>query len=447
MQYSVGLLVTAPLAVWLEPMRVEWTGALFGSLAYLVVGNSLVAISLLLAMLRHGEASRVSALFFLVPPCSAVIAYAALDEAIPALAWLGMALAALGILLVTRARPAPPGSTGNISGGQVEWASSRRPAHVFPNERRHHRRPAGFRADPDRLAGGPLEPPGQRRHRRAQPLRGLSVAAGAAVPRHDPGRSGRHDALGYVGAFAGGIAITFVAGFASRRRARARALTDRSIEGLAAAYANAGYMGIPLCVALFGAESLAPAAFATLLTASVLFGCAIALIELDRQQAPGLGATLLKVGQALMRNPLLAAPVAGLAWAATGIALPEGLDRYVTLLGASASPCALVAIGLFLAQTETASPGPGVLRLVLGKLLLQPAATAALAFLVFDMPPLWAWTAVLMSALPIGTGPFMLARMYGRDARLTSRAILVSTLASVLTISLLVAWISAHPIN
>lgn len=251
---------------------------------------------------------------------------------------------------------------------------------------------------------------------------------------------------GYVGAFAGGIAITFVAGFAGRRRA-ARALTDRSIEGLAAAYANAGYMGIPLCVALFGAESLAPAAFATLLTASVLFGCAIALIELDRQQAPGLGATLLKVGQALMRNPLLAAPVAGLAWAATGIALPEGLDRYVTLLGASASPCALVAIGLFLAQTETASPGPGVLRLVLGKLLLQPAATAALAFLVFDMPPLWAWTAVLMSALPIGTGPFMLARMYGRDARLTSRAILVSTLASVLTISLLVAWISAHPLN
>ena len=48
----------------------------------------------------------MSALFFLVPPCSAVIAYAALDEAIPALAWPGMALAALGILLVTRARPA-----------------------------------------------------------------------------------------------------------------------------------------------------------------------------------------------------------------------------------------------------------------------------------------------------------------------------------------------------
>ncbi len=250
---------------------------------------------------------------------------------------------------------------------------------------------------------------------------------------------------GFVAAFAGGIAATFLASFLGARRTQ-RALTDRSIQGLAASYANAGYMGIPLCLALFGAESLAPATFTTLLTASVLFGFAIALIEFDRQQAPSLRATLLKVGRALMRNPLLAAPVLGLAWAFTGVPVPEGLDRYVALLGASASPCALVTIGLFLAQTETSSSGPGVLRLVTSKLLLQPAVTAVLAFYVFPMPPMWAWTAVLMSALPIGTGPFMLAAMYGRDARVTSRAILVSTVASVLTVSLLVAWISAHPL-
>ncbi|WP_343499024.1 DMT family transporter [Achromobacter denitrificans] len=107
-QYAVGLAVTAPLVFWLEPMRIEWTGALWASLAYLVVGNSLVAITLLLTMIRHGEASRVSALFFLVPPCTAVIALAILDEPIPALAWPGMALAAIGILLVTRAKPAAP---------------------------------------------------------------------------------------------------------------------------------------------------------------------------------------------------------------------------------------------------------------------------------------------------------------------------------------------------
>ncbi|MDQ6214170.1 AEC family transporter [Achromobacter insolitus] len=251
---------------------------------------------------------------------------------------------------------------------------------------------------------------------------------------------------GFVGAFAGGIAVTFLASFIGPRRTQG-ALTDRSIQGLAASYANAGYMGIPLCLALLGPDSMAPATFTTLLTASVLFGFAIALIEFDRQQTPNLPSTLYKVGRALLRNPLLAAPLLGLAWAFTGLALPEGVDRYVALLGASASPCALVTIGLFLAQTETSSSGPGVMRLVSGKLLLQPAVTALLAFYVFAMPPVWAWTAVLMSALPIGTGPFMLAQMYGRDARVTSRAILVSTVASVLTVSLLVAWISAHPIS
>jgi len=101
-QYGVGLAVSAPLAFWLESMRIEWTAPLLGSLAYLVVGNSLVAITLLLAMIRHGEASRVSALFFLVPPCTAIIALLILREPIPPLAWPGMVLAALGILLVTR---------------------------------------------------------------------------------------------------------------------------------------------------------------------------------------------------------------------------------------------------------------------------------------------------------------------------------------------------------
>jgi drug/metabolite transporter (DMT)-like permease len=72
------------------------------SLAYLVLGNSLVAISLLLAMIRHGEASRVSALFFVVPPATAVLAYFTLGETLPLAAWPGIALAVAGIYLVMR---------------------------------------------------------------------------------------------------------------------------------------------------------------------------------------------------------------------------------------------------------------------------------------------------------------------------------------------------------
>ena len=101
-QYAVGLAGTLPIALLFEDLHVDWTGELAVSLAYLVLGNSLVAVTLLLAMIRHGEASRVSALFFLIPPLAALIAWLLLGEPMPPAAWPGLALAALGVALATR---------------------------------------------------------------------------------------------------------------------------------------------------------------------------------------------------------------------------------------------------------------------------------------------------------------------------------------------------------
>lgn len=104
-QYTIGFVVVLPLAFVFEPMRVQWDAVgLWAALAYLVICNSIVAITLLLAMIRRGEATRVSALFFLVPPATAVIAFLLLGETIPLLAWPGILLAALGIHLVMRER-------------------------------------------------------------------------------------------------------------------------------------------------------------------------------------------------------------------------------------------------------------------------------------------------------------------------------------------------------
>ncbi|WP_439816927.1 DMT family transporter [Zavarzinia sp. CC-PAN008] len=101
-QYAVGFVVTLPLALLLEPFQVQWTWALIGVLVYLSIGNSLISISLLLAMVKAGEASRVSALFFLIPPVVAVMAWGLLGETMPLLAWPGILLAALGVYLATR---------------------------------------------------------------------------------------------------------------------------------------------------------------------------------------------------------------------------------------------------------------------------------------------------------------------------------------------------------
>ncbi|MFN8590988.1 MAG: DMT family transporter [Thermomicrobiales bacterium] len=102
-QYAAGFALTLPLALTLGDRHIDWSLPFGLSLLYLVVCNSLIALTLLLMMVRQGEVTRVSALFFLVPPMAALIGWILLDEHMPPLAWFGLALAAAGVALATRA--------------------------------------------------------------------------------------------------------------------------------------------------------------------------------------------------------------------------------------------------------------------------------------------------------------------------------------------------------
>lgn len=97
--YSVGLAILAPLAYLSEPIRFVVSPDLVLSLLYLVFGNSLLAIYLLLKMLREGDATRVSSYFFLVPPLTLAIAVVVLGESFPLIAFPGIVMAALGVYL------------------------------------------------------------------------------------------------------------------------------------------------------------------------------------------------------------------------------------------------------------------------------------------------------------------------------------------------------------
>jgi drug/metabolite transporter (DMT)-like permease len=100
--FAAGLIGILPFALALETQTIHWTADLGLVLGYLVLGNSLTGTTVLLAMIRYGEVSRVSALMFLVPPVAAVLAWVLLDEIMPPLAWAGMALAGVGVIMATR---------------------------------------------------------------------------------------------------------------------------------------------------------------------------------------------------------------------------------------------------------------------------------------------------------------------------------------------------------
>ncbi len=101
-QCAVGLAVALPVALVFEEWRFTWTWPLVLSLLYSSICNSIVAMTLLFAMIRHGAAARASALLFLVPPTSAAMAKYFFGEEMPLGAWLGMALAAVGVVMVRR---------------------------------------------------------------------------------------------------------------------------------------------------------------------------------------------------------------------------------------------------------------------------------------------------------------------------------------------------------
>ncbi|MGO3122807.1 MAG: DMT family transporter [Advenella sp.] len=100
-QCAIGLVFCLPLALLMETNHIELTWQFGGALAYLVLCNSIITISLLLAMVRRQQAARVSALFFLVPACASVVAMFMLGETMAPSGWVGMAVAITGVLLAS----------------------------------------------------------------------------------------------------------------------------------------------------------------------------------------------------------------------------------------------------------------------------------------------------------------------------------------------------------
>lgn len=100
-QNAVAAALVLPGAWEFESFRIAWSGSFLFALAWLVLVLSLGATLLLFALLRQGAASEVAGLFYLVPPVTALMAFLLFRESLGQTALLGMAVAVLGVALVT----------------------------------------------------------------------------------------------------------------------------------------------------------------------------------------------------------------------------------------------------------------------------------------------------------------------------------------------------------
>lgn len=240
--------------------------------------------------------------------------------------------------------------------------------------------------------------------------------------------------LAYSGA---GLACYLLAALAGRAFFGSR-LGECGIQGMAAAYPNVGYMGLPLVIQIWGDAALAPAIMILITDTLLLFTLTTLLLEADTGKPTTLAATLKRVVRGLARNPLLIAALLGIAWWLLALPLPLPVASLLGLLANAAAPCALFALGATLVGQPVSGDKAEVGTLVFLKLVMHPAL-AGLFALGLQLDPFLTRLAVVEASLPSAANVFVLATVYGRRPRRASTVVLASTAIGVVTVSIAVA--------
>lgn len=202
---------------------------------------------------------------------------------------------------------------------------------------------------------------------------------------------------------------------------------------------NVGFLGIPMLVLLLGPGAVGPVLLVLavdLIVFSSILTMLITGLRAGRVSAQSFGI----LGMGLLKNPMIVSVVLGILWGATGLSLPAPVNEFLTLLGAAATPCALFAIGASLAG-RSAERVEVAAWLSVSKLVLHPAAVAGACWL-FGVTGYAAGVMVAAAALPVAGNVFILAQHYRVAPQRVSTAILLSTAASVLTVTGVIALVS-----
>jgi malonate transporter len=229
---------------------------------------------------------------------------------------------------------------------------------------------------------------------------------------------------------------------------------DASFGALVAAFPNTGFMGVPLLIALLGAQAAGPAILTILIDLVITSSLCIALSRLDGADEHGARKAASNALKGVAMNPMPWAIVLGGAASALQFAPIQPVAQTIGLLADSASPVALFTIGAVLARSQFVAaqeehepmPWRDFLPVALIKLLVHPLLVWAVgsAAMAAGLPLSRAGLTVmvLVAALPSASNVALLAERFGADTGRIARIILLTTAAAFVTFSAAVALLT-----
>lgn len=217
-------------------------------------------------------------------------------------------------------------------------------------------------------------------------------------------------------------------------------VAETAIEAQCGVIGNIGFLGIPMLALIMG-EAAVGYIMMMLAVDLLFFGTlVVVLITGSRpvEDGPGVVPTVLL---GIVKNPMLVSIFLGFSVSAMEFPIPQPINDFVFYLGAAATPGALFAIGASLASKSAERLRiAGWLSFV--KLVLHPAAIALAALVVWPIEPYGAAVMIASAALPTAGNIYMVAFHYGVAPQRVSATILISTVCSIVTVSLILAWLA-----
>ncbi len=229
----------------------------------------------------------------------------------------------------------------------------------------------------------------------------------------------------------------FVVIFAIGWLGRDSSVPEATVQGLAAAYGNIGYMGPGLALLAFGERAAVPVALIFCFENMLHFIVAPALISLGGK---GQRSGRLVAQDVLLRivlHPFIIATAIGFVAAAMHLQPPIPLGRLLDYLAQAAAPCALFAMGVTLALRPLKRIPAEIVYIVPAKLIVLPTLMYLSLSAAGNFDHVWIQTAVLLAALPTATNVFVIGQQYDVWQERASATVLITTLFSVLTVSVL----------
>lgn len=244
-----------------------------------------------------------------------------------------------------------------------------------------------------------------------------------------------------MGAYYGGTLVAYGAGVGIGRLFFGHPFEKLSVFGLGSSYSNIVVMGIPIVLLVYGEAGELPMYMILSCNAAVLFFLAKSIEGIAGGMNRGPAGLLLSVLKTHATNPVIVGLFAGLTINLAGLSIVEPFDSIAEMLSSAAPGCALFTLGASLSRYSLRGELREALSLVLLKNVIHPLAVFALAFLVFDLSPLWAGVGVLIAAQPTGVNAYLFAEDSEILSSTVGATVLLSTAASLITLALVVSFL------